>query len=149
LEPFTNSAELGVVEQKDFFDHDVASKVNLANYYVVAKNDFVYNPRISTSAPVGPISRNKMDKYGLMSPLYTVFRPVSIVPLYLEQYFKSSHWYRFMKLNGNTGARSDRFAIKDTVFFEMPIPLPNTAEQLKIGRILELVDNILVLHQRE
>ncbi len=69
----TNSAEYGVVDQRDYFDKDIATQGNLESYYVVEKGDYVYNPRISTSAPVGPISKNNVAT-GVMSPLYTVFR---------------------------------------------------------------------------
>lgn len=67
---FTNSAVQGIVNQRDFFDKDIANQNNLLNYYIVEKNDFIYNPRISNFAPVGPISRNHLDT-GVMSPLYS------------------------------------------------------------------------------
>ena len=73
-EPFTNSAEHGIIMQKDYFDREVVNQENLDGYYIVRKNDFVYNPRISVTAPVGPINRNRLGKIGVMSPLYTVFR---------------------------------------------------------------------------
>ena len=51
----TNSAEFGIIPQRDFFDKSIANLKNLNSYYVVQPNDFVYNPRISNKAPVGPI----------------------------------------------------------------------------------------------
>jgi len=48
----TNSAEHGVVDQRDYFDKDIANQNNLAGYFIVDKGDYVYNPRISISAPV-------------------------------------------------------------------------------------------------
>src|SRR5690625_4564881 len=48
----TNSAEHGVVDQRDYFDKDIATQGNLENYFIVEKDDFVYNPRVSASAPV-------------------------------------------------------------------------------------------------
>ena len=62
VETFTNSAEFGIISQRDFFDHDIAKLGSLDGYYIVKNEDFVYNPRISTSAPVGPINRNKPAK---------------------------------------------------------------------------------------
>ena len=111
--------------------------------------DFVYNPRISTSAPVGPINRNKLGRIGVMSPLYTVFRPHDIGTTYLEHFFKSKYWHSFMNFNGDSGARSDRFSIKDSVFFEMPIPIPHIEEQRKIGEYLTHLDRLITLHQRK
>ena len=118
-------------------------------YYIVKTEDFVYNPRISTSAPVGPINRNKLGRTGVMSPLYTVFRPHDIDTTYLEYFFKCGYWHSFMNFNGDSGARSDRFSIRDNVFFQMPIPIPDIDEQRKIGELLTCLDNLITLHQRK
>ncbi len=149
VETLTNSAEQGIISQRDYFDHDVSNMENIDGYYIVEDNDFVYNPRISTSAPVGPVNRNKLGRTGVMSPLYTVFRTHDIDEEYLEWYFKSSCWHKFMFFNGDTGARADRFAIKDSVFFEMPIPTPHIDEQCKIGRYMIGLDNLIALNQRK
>ena len=122
---------------------------SLGGYYIVRNEDFVYNPRISTSAPVGPINRNKLGRTGVMSPLYTVFRPHDVDITYLEYFFKSKYWNSFMNFNGDSGARSDRFSIKDSVFFEMPIPLPYIEEQRKIGEHLTQLDRLITLHQQK
>ena len=149
VETFTNSAEFGIISQRDFFDHDIAKLGSLDGYYIVKNEDFVYNPRISTSAPVGPINRNKLGRTGVMSPLYTVFRPHDVDTTYLEHFFKCAYWHSFMNFNGDSGARSDRFSIKDDVFFQMPIPLPYIDEQRKIGELLTRLDHLITLHQRQ
>ena len=148
LETFTNSAEFGIVSQMEYFDHAISKIESIGGYYVVHPDDFVYNPRISVSAPVGPINRNKLQKIGIMSPLYTVFSAHDIHPQYLEYYFKSDVWHAYMRFNGDSGARSDRFSIKTALFFDMPIPCPSVGEQEKIGKILARVDNLITLHQR-
>lgn len=148
-ETLTNSAEYGIISQRDFFDHDIAKQDKINGYYVVRPEDFVYNPRISTTAPVGPIGRNKLGRCGVISPLYTVFRPKEVDNSFLEQFFKSSHWYSFMRFNGDTGARSDRFSIKDTTFFEMPIPFPKLDEQRRIGQYLAGLDVLISLQDKK
>ena len=148
-ETLTNSAEYGIISQRDFFDKDISNEKNLNTYYVVRDGDFVYNPRISNFAPVGPIKRNTLGRTGVMSPLYYVFRTHDVDGLYLEKYFSSTKWHRFMELNGDTGARADRFSIKDKDFVQMPIPLPNLEEQSKIARFLESVDNLIAANQRK
>lgn len=148
-ETFTNSAENGIISQRDYFDHDISNSENLDGYYVVSENDFVYNPRISTSAPVGPVNRNKLSRKGVMSPLYTVLRIHDIDATYLEYFFKSDHWHPFMYQNGDSGARSDRFSIKDAVFMEMPIAYPCIEEQKRIGKFFEEIITLITLHQRE
>ena len=84
-----------------------------------------------------------------MSPLYTVFRPHDIDTTYLEYFFKCGYWHSFMNFNGDSGARSDRFSIRDNVFFQMPIPIPDIDEQRKIGELLTCLDNLITLHQRQ
>lgn len=148
-EPFTNSAEQGIISQKDYFDREIVNNENLNGYYIVRNDDFIYNPRISATAPVGPINRNRLGRNGVMSPLYTVFRTHDIDNLYLEFYFKSTKWHRFMKLNGDSGARFDRFTISSTQFMEMPIPYPTLEEQQKIGEYFESLDTLITLHQHK
>ena len=149
-ETFTNSAEHGVVSQLDYFDHDITNDANIGNYSVVHPDDFIYNPRISAVAPCGPINRNKLDRNGVMSPLYTVFSvDDTIDKLYLEHYFKTSRWHQFMFLEGNSGARSDRFSISDSIFFEMPIQCPVLEEQELIASFFDRLDSLITLHQRK
>ncbi len=47
----TNSAIDGIVDQRDYFDKDIANESNLSGYYIVEGGDFIYNPRISGSEP--------------------------------------------------------------------------------------------------
>lgn len=146
----TNSAEYGIIEQSDFFDHTISNETNINGYYVVKPDDFVYNPRVSTIAPVGPINRNKTGIVGVMSPLYYVFRVHDIDLLYLEYFFKNFSWHRFMYLNGNNGARSDRFSISDIVFRGMPIYVPdNPKEQAAIGQYFQTLDKQLRLYEQK
>lgn len=148
-EVLTNSAEFGIVSQESYFDKEIANVKNISGYYIVRPNDFVYNPRISNFAPVGPIKRNTLFITGIMSPLYYVFRTKNISTTYLQKYFESTHWHRFMYMNGDSGARSDRFAIKDTTFNEMPIPYPVFEEQKSIANFISKLDKIITLHQRK
>ena len=149
-EVLTNSAEHGVVSQSDFFDHEVAKQSSITGYYVVEPDDFVYNPRISATAPVGPIRRNTLGRQGVMSPLYTVFRLDGDVDEgYLGHFFKTDGWHPFMRLEGNSGARSDRFSISDSTFFEMPIPLAVKDEQRAIAALFDALDSLITLHQRK
>ena len=146
---FTNSAEFGIIDQKNFFDHEIVNKNNIGGYYIVSPNDFVYNPRISVTAPVGPINRNKLCKRGIMSPLYTVFHPRNMNETFLEFYFRTNKWHKFMEYNGDSGARSDRFSIKTELFYAMTIPFPSHKEQSKVGICFESLDHLITLHQLE
>ncbi len=136
---FTNSALHGIVNQRDFFDKDIANKNNLGGYYLVEKNDFVYNPRISTFAPVGPISRNHLDT-GIMSPLYSVFRFKVGNLDFIDCFFNSSVWHLHMKDISNYGARDDRMSFSTGDFYKMPVPFPCIDEQQKIADFLFSID---------
>ncbi|WPD77423.1 restriction endonuclease subunit S [Dickeya fangzhongdai] len=144
----TNSAVDGVVDQRDYFDKDIAVKGNLESYYIVDKGDYVYNPRISSTAPVGPISKNKVGK-GVMSPLYTVFRFNSKKNDFFEQFFKSSKWCGYLQTVSNSGARHDRMSITSSEFMAMPVPNPCELEQQKIADCLASIDELITLHTQK
>jgi type I restriction enzyme S subunit len=146
---FTNSAIDGIVDQRDFFDREIADKNSLENYYIVKDGDYVYNPRISNIAPVGPISKNKTKKEGAMSPLYTVFRFDNKNNDFFEYYFKSEHWYNAIKRVSNTGARFDRMSISDSAFMEIPVLLPSSKEQQKIAACLSSLDEVIADHSQK
>ncbi|EKE9388010.1 restriction endonuclease subunit S [Listeria monocytogenes] len=149
FETLTNSAEYGIISQREFFNKDISNEKNLNGYYIVRENDFVYNPRISNYAPVGPIKRNKLGRIGIVSPLYYVFRTFDTNQSFLEYYFDGTVWHNFMLLNGDSGARADRFAIKDSVLKEMPIPYSTLYEQEKIIFFLDEITIIINLHQNK
>jgi type I restriction enzyme, S subunit len=140
---FTNSAIDGIVDQREYFDKDIADINNLENYYIVEDGDYVYNPRISNIAPVGPISKNKTKKTGAMSPLYTVFRFYDKNNGFYEYYFKSAHWYASIRKASNTGARFDRMSVTDSVFMDIPILYPHPKEQQKIASCLSSLDKLM------
>ena len=146
----TNSAEYGIINQLDFFDHDISNGDNIRAYFVVEPDDFVYNPRISVTAPVGPINRNQLGYAGVMSPLYYVFRVNGIDKDYLSYYFKTKLWHKFMYDNGNSGARFDRFSISDEVFGQMPVLHPlDVEEQKAIASFLRRLDSQISLKKSQ
>ncbi len=145
----TNSAEFGVVDQRDFFDKDIATQGKLESYVVVELGDYVYNPRISATAPVGPISKNNIGT-GVMSPLYTVFRFKDPENDFYRHYFKTTGWHTYMRQASSTGARHDRMAIGSDDFIAMPLPIaPSPAEQQKIAECLGSVDELIAAQARK
>ena len=145
---FTNSATEGVVDQEEYFDRDIANKNNLTNYFVVEKGDYVYNPRISTTAPVGPISKNKLG-IGLMSPLYTVFRFRNKENDFYEHFFLTNLWHSYIKNLSNTGARHDRITISVDNFMKMPLPYTSPDEEQKIADCLSSIDELIDAESRK
>ena len=130
------------MDQRDFFDKDIATQGNLESYFVVELGSYVYNPRISTTAPVGPISKNKIGT-GVMSPLYTVFKFKDENNELYEHYFKTTGWHTYMRQASSTGARHDRMAISSDDFMAMPLPISTPKEQQKIADCLSSLDELI------
>lgn len=148
----SNSAQHGIVPQSEQFSKEIANEENIDRYYIVRNGFFVYNPRISVTAPCGPIHMNETGNTGVMSPLYTVFsiRSVDKVDvLFLKLYLESTSWHKYMKSVANYGARHDRMNVSDDDFFLMPIPLPNLKEQQAIAEVLTCADREIEALQRD
>lgn len=147
----SNSAVHGIVSQDQEFDKEIANEERIDGYYIVEPGTFVYNPRISVSAPCGPININETGKTGIMSPLYTVFciSSTEVSTKFLKYYFQSSCWYRYIKGVANYGARHDRISISDGDFFNMPIALPLKEEQIAIAEVLATADHEIDLLQKD
>ena len=144
----TNSAEYGVINQRDFFDKDIANQGNLEGYYIVEEGDYVYNPRISATAPVGPVSKNRIG-LGVMSPLYTVFRFNNTQNDIYAHYFKSTHWHQYMRQASSTGARHDRMSITNDDFMGLPLPVSKPEEQQKIADCLSSLDDLIAAESQK
>lgn len=148
LPVYTNSATSGVISQEDYFDREIVTKENLVNYGIIEPNDFVYNPRVSVTAPVGPISRNKLSR-GIMSPLYLIFGFNGGDINFFEHYFKGNSWHNYLRAKANYGARFDRINIGTKEFMNMPIPYPSLAEQKKVADCLSSLDKYIDATKRK
>ena len=146
----TNSAEYGLVPQRDFFDKDIAVDGNTANYYVIEKGDFVYNPRKSNTAPYGPFNRYTLDEKGIISPLYTcLVLKADIYPSYLAWYFRSDAWHRYIYDNGSQGVRHDRVSMTDDLLMGIPVIIPDQAKQHEYADALNKIEAHLQASQKE
>lgn len=146
----TNSAEYGLIPQRDFFDKDIAVDGNTANYYVIEKGDFVYNPRKSNTAPYGPFNRYTLDEKGIISPLYTcLVLKTDIYPSYLAWYFRSDAWHRYIYDNGSQGVRHDRVSMTDDLLMGIPVIFPDQAKQHEYADVLDKIEARLQATQKE
>ena len=137
----TNSAEYGLIPQRDFFDKEIAIDGNTSNYYVIDEGDFVYNPRKSNTAPYGPFNRYTLKEKGIISPLYTcLVLQADINPTYLAWYFKSDAWYRYIYDNGSQGVRHDRVSMTDDLLMGIPVSFPVISKQEKISEFLDAIE---------
>mgnify|MGYP005761407739 CR=1 FL=1 len=141
----TNSAEHGLIPQREYFDKDIAVEGNTEGYTVIHKGDFVYNPRKSTIAPFGPFNIYERDEVGIVSPLYTCLTPRDgeTAP-YLSWYFKTSRWHRYIVTHGaQGGARHDRVGMTNALMKGIPVMLPSLPEQRKIADCLTSLDDVI------
>ena len=143
-----NSANQGIIPQSEYFDRAIANSDNTAGYYIIEQDDFVYNPRKSTTAPYGPVNIYHGSEPGIISPLYLCFKTTGINREFLYYFFKSKSWWPYMYENGDSGVRHDRVSIKDDVFFSMPIHMPSIKEQDKIANILSLIDQRISIQNK-
>ncbi|AIY04507.1 hypothetical protein Plano_0542 [Planococcus sp. PAMC 21323] len=135
----SNSAKQGLISQRSYFKKDIANELNIDGYYVISKGDFVYNPRISSESPYGPVHFYELEEDGIVSPLYLCFKTKNINSKFLKYFFMSSQWYKHIYTHGDSGARHDRVSIKDAAFFEMKIAMPSMVEQEKISGVLDVL----------
>ena len=141
----TNSAESGLVPQREYFDKDIAVDGNTKGYTVIRKGDFVYNPRKSTSAPFGPFNIYERNEVGIVSPLYTCLTPYDdeMAP-YLAWYFKTNRWHPYIVTHGaQSGARHDRVGMTVALMEGIPVLLPSLPEQRKIADCLASMDEVI------
>lgn len=147
--PLTISAQYGLVDQRTFFNSQVASQ-NISNYYLLMKGEFAYNKSTSQDYPVGAVKR--LDRYdmGVLSTLYILFKPRTEVSSdYLVSYFDSDCWHREIILRASEGARNHGLLnISPDDFFDIDINFPpKLEEQQNIGDFLKHID-LLILQQR-
>lgn len=148
--PLTISAQYGLVDQRDFFDKQIASK-KLENYLLLKNGEFAYNKSYSKDYPFGAIKRLNNYKSGVLSTLYIAFKPVSINTDYLEEYFDSTKWYKEIYKRATEGARNHGLLnISPQDFFELNLSIPNNIiEQERISKILKSLSLLITLQQRK
>ncbi len=147
----TNSAEFGLIPQRDYFDKDIAVEGNTGNYTIIQTGDFVYNPRKSSYAPMGPFNCYRLEEDGIVSPLYSCLRPKGVLnPEYLLWYFQTDKWYGYVNDHGaQNGARHDRVGMTDKILMGIPVTAPCEEEQRKIADFLSSVDEVITASEGE
>ena len=141
----TISAQLGLVNQKKYFNKVVASK-DLSNYYLLLKGEFAYNKSYSAGYPMGVIKRLDNYEKGVLSTLYICFRIKSsnIDTDYVLQYFSAGNFDKELSSIAQEWARNHgllNVGVKE--FFNLRMILPCMEEQKQIAEILSTVDNKL------
>ena len=133
--PDVNYKVLGVSNEIGIFlNEKLQAEETNQSYYVVAKNEFCYNPyRIN----VGSIALNTNDYDNqIISGAYIVFacKEDELNPKYLDALFKSKGFLNYVNDKANGGVRMN-FKFEDMGAWE--IPLPSLDEQNAIVKRIE------------
>ena len=148
--PLTISAQYGLVDQRTFFNSQVASK-DMSGYFLLHRGEFAYNKSTSTDSPWGAIKRLEKYDMGCVSTLYICFELLSGDSDFLVTYYETDRWYKSVQLIAAEGARNHGLLnIAPDDFFETQICIPKRIdEQRRIGAFFDRLDSLITLHQRK
>jgi type I restriction enzyme S subunit len=148
--PLTISAQYGLVDQRTFFNNQVASK-DMSGYYLLRKGEFAYNKSTSGDSPWGAVKRLEKYEKGCVSTLYICFGLDDADPDFLVTYYETDRWYKAVQMIAAEGARNHGLLnIAPDDFFDTVLALPSSREeQERIGSLFARLDNLITLHQRK
>ena len=143
-EVFSVAKEKGVINQIEHLGRSYASE-DISNYKVVFPNDIVYTKSPTASFPFGIIKQNKMDRTGVVSVLYAVFKPKNIeLGLLLDFYFSSwINTYNYLVPLVHKGAKNTMNIGNEDFLNGAKIYLPTQKEEQK-----KITDFFLKIDQR-
>ena len=144
----TISAQMGLVNQREFYDKDIASD-DKSGYFLMKNGEFAYNKSYSTGYPYGAIKQLTKYDEGIVSPLYICFAPkAGTNTAFYTQYFEGGRYNREIYRIAQEGARNHgllNVAVDD--FFTGTLAEPGANEQRKIAEILATCDRVIELKQ--
>ena len=148
--PLTISAQHGLVDQRTFFNNQVASK-DMSSYYLLRKGEFAYNKSTSGDSPWGAVKRLVNYEKGCVSTLYICFGLDGTDPNYLVTYYETDCWHKGVQMIAAEGARNHGLLnIAPNDFFDTVLALPSSQEeQRRVGSLFARLDSLITLHQRK
>ncbi|MGO4861153.1 hypothetical protein ACTQ5N_03750 [Atopobiaceae bacterium Sow4_H2] len=148
--PLTISSQYGLVNQRTFFNNQVASK-DMSGYYLLRKGEFAYNKSTSGDSPWGAVKRLVRYEKGCVSTLYICFGLNDADPDFLVTYYETDRWYKAVQMIAAEGARNHGLLnIAPDDFFDTALILPPSREEQElIGLFFARLDNLITLHQRK
>lgn len=137
----TISAQMGLVNQQDYFSKQIASR-DLSKYYLLHKGEFAYNKSYSAGYPMGAIKRLKLYEKGVVSTLYICFALNDQLNAgFFEHYVESGALVSELEKIAQEGARNHGLLnISLQEFFEVSFVKPCLEEQIKIANFLSAID---------
>ncbi|EKK7200386.1 restriction endonuclease subunit S [Listeria innocua] len=131
----------GVVPKEAIYTGSSATQ-----YYIRKTGQFIYGKLDFLNQAFGIIPL-ELDGYEstLDSPAFDIEE--SINETFLLEYVSLARFYKYQGNIANGSRRAKR--IHTDTFFEMPIPLPNSNEQQKIGTFSRQIDDLIALQQNK
>ena len=122
----------GLVDSLSYFNKQVFS-VDTSTYKVVPRSCFVY---ATNHIDEGSIGHQNLYDFGLVSPMYTVFKVTDeVVDAYLFALLKTEH-YRQIFASATNASVDRRGSLRWKDFRNLRIPLPPPEEQRAIANVL-------------
>ena len=148
--PLTISAQYGLVDQREFFSKQVASR-DLSGYYLLMRGEFAYNKSTSVASPWGVVKRLVNYEKGCVSTLYIAFNARNINPDFLATYYETDRWHKGIQAIATEGARNHGLLnVAPDDFFATGLIIPTDhEEQQAIAGFFEQFDALITLHQRK
>ena len=148
--PLTISAQYGLVDQRRYFNKQVASS-NLQGYYLLRKGEFAYNKSTSAESPWGAVKRLDSHEKGCVSTLYICFVLTECDSDFVVTYYETGRWHKGVQEIAAEGARNHGLLnIAADDFFNTSITVPSELnEQRQIGAFFSRLDALITLHQHK
>ncbi|WP_081626981.1 restriction endonuclease subunit S [Bordetella sp. FB-8] len=122
----------GLVDSLSYFNKQVFS-IDTSTYKVVPRGYFVY---ATNHIDEGSIGHQNLYDFGLVSPMYTVFKATDkVVDAYLFALLKTEH-YRQIFASATNASVDRRGSLRWKDFRNLHIPLPSIEEQQAIAKVL-------------
>lgn len=135
----------GLVDSLSYFKKQVFSK-DLSTYKVVPRGTFVY---ATNHIEEGSIGYQGLYDFGLVSPMYTVFKTTDKVnDGYLYRLLKTEHFRQIFEAATNSSV-DRRGSLRWNEFKKLHVPLPSLEEQQAINDVLAHADKEIDLLKQQ
>ena len=134
----------GMFLNSELFGHFRGSTT--IGYLKVKKNDLILSAQ---NLHLGNANVNLRFEHGIISPAYKVYDIIDCDPKFIQSWVKKEDTKNFFLAATTEGASQCRKNIEWNTLNKQNISVPKIDEQKKIGIILEVIDNLITLHQRE
>jgi type I restriction enzyme, S subunit len=145
-EVFSVAKGKGVINQIEHLGRSFASK-EISNYKIAFPGDIIYTKSPTSDFPFGIIKQNKLNRTGVVSVLYGVFKPINTnIGLLLDYYF--SNWkntFNYLNPLVQKGAKNTMNIGNSEFLNGANLLLPSSEkEQSKIADFLLALDEKII-----